>query len=427
MLGILMILITKKLLSPILSLLLYATASSFLTTLLPLQLQERGVSPWLMGSVTALFYSGLIWGALRIESYLIRVGFIRAYVTLAAMLTTSALCFIFTQNIWIWLILRFFYGAGVAGLCLVIENWFLKIADDASRGRVLGLYMLMFYIAQVLGQSLLRFMDIDGDKPYSLIALLSTLSIIPMAWTHLSSPVPDEKSILSVRKLAAISPSGMTGSFGAGMMMGAFYGLMPAVLARMDYTYGDIATLMVVILLGGMLLQYPIGKLSDFFPRRWTLMLTCVLTTLMSILLIHAKSLPIPFSVLCFFYGGVMFTIYPLSINVLCDFLSSKDIVAATGGLLVVYSMGAVTGPLIVPGFLAYWGTEGMFLFSAVVAALLMIFVGFRSRNKQLPETSRQDFLPLPRTTPAILQLDPRGAFVKHLNKVKNVFNRKTP
>ena len=165
-----------------------------------------------------------------------------------------------------------------------------------------------------------------------------------------------------------------------------------------------------VTIFGGMLFQYPIGKISDIFNRRTVILTVTLFTLLVSALIItplshwHFTQL-----LLLFLFGGFTFTIYPLSISYACDHLAGKDIVAATQGLLLAYSIGATVGPLLAPGLMHLLGWRGLFIYFLIIGALLTLIVAWRALTSPgVPLEEQQKFIAIPRTTPVGAELNPR-------------------
>ena len=106
-------------------------------------------------------------------------------------------------------------------------------------------------------------------------------------------------------------------------------------------------------------------------------------------------------------FGGLTFTLYPLSISYACDSLENNQIVAGIQGLLIAYSVGAMTGPFIAPFFMKDFDIRGLFIFVLVVSFSLMIFLLYRkTQSVSMPQDGQ--FRLAPQITPIVTELDPR-------------------
>ena len=88
----------------------------------------------------------------------------------------------------------------------------------------------------------------------------------------------------------------------------------------------------------------------------------------------------------------------------------------------MTFSIGAVIGPLLASLAMRNAGHGALFLHSAVAHALIMVATVVRIQLRpSLPQTRSTDFVVLPRTTPAMFDLDPRGAGPEPASPPKSV------
>ncbi len=406
-----MLKLLKSITAPLLSLAIVMVAVGLFSTFVPLRLALDGHSPFIIGGVTAAYFAGLVVGSLKTESFIARVGYIRTFAALASL--TSAISIIMGMIIrpYLWICLRFAMGAFTAGIFIVIESWLLMVGGTDRKGTILALYMIAFYAAQSGGQFLLNVAPPLSFIPFSLATLFISLSIVPVCLTRYSSPSLEEPSLLSPFQLFKISPFGIFSSFGSGLIMGAFFGLAPVFAHKVGMVTSEVATYMGVTILGGFILQWPLGKLSDMINRRSVLIGVSFITSILALLIALASVVSTNFLfILAILFGGFSFTMYPLSISYTNDYLDPKDLVAATGGLLVAYGVGSVIGPLIAPIAMLLMGPAGLYVYFSIMAAMIGGFGVYRKRYKPpLPLSEQVEYRSVPRTTPKISELDPRA------------------
>ncbi len=271
--------------------------------------------------------------------------------------------------------------------------------------------MVAIYGASASGQFLLNLSNPSTLIPFVVIGILTALSIIPLAITKVGNPVIDEPSALNVFELFKLSPSGLISCTAAGLLFGSISGFLPLYMQATLDKISNTAFVMFLVLLGGMILQYPVGKLSDQFDRRKVIVALCAFITATSLSIIMLSSLNVVlFYGLMFLFGGVAFALYPVSISHTCDVLEPNDIVAATQGLMLAYGIGAVAGPLIMPLFMNFFGHTGIFIYFIVTCISLGLYLLTRVIvSDPTTATEHQDFVPLPNTTPVAAELDPRA------------------
>lgn len=398
----------KNTFSPLLSLFIFTLGNALFTTLIVIRLHSEGASSIVVGLMSTAYYFGLVLGSFRIERFIVRVGHIRAFAAFASTLAVASLIqgiIIHTPS---WLFLRFISGFVTAGLFIVIESWLLIESSVKTRGRILAIYMVALYAAQAMGQLLINLAPINTLILFAVVSILASASVIPLSMTYISSPTFSEPSTLNLKKLYQLSASGVIGCFCSGLLLGSIYGLMPLYITDQGYGASIVATLMFVIILGGMALQYPVGRLSDLMERRIILIFVSLATLCLSLGIILFPHNYWATIAIYFFFGGFIFTLYPLSISHACDHLDSKDIIASTQGLLLSYSVGATLGPIIAPFFMEFSSANGLFLYFIFVTAFMAIFFSWR-KTQHFAATPEEHFIPMPQTTPIMSELDPRA------------------
>lgn len=401
----------KSITSPLFSLAIVMVAVGLFSTFIPLRLTLDNHSAFITGGVTAAYFAGLVVGSIRAERFIARVGHIRTFSAFASLTGAISILMGLIINPSFWIFGRFLMGFFTAGLFIVIESWLLMVGGKERKGTILAFYMIAFYAAQAGGQFLLRRLPPLSLIPFSIGALLISLSVVPVALTRYKSPTIEEPSLLSPLKLLKISTFGILSSFGSGLIMGAFFGLAPVFAHTIGMGTADVATFMGVTIIGGFVFQWPLGRLSDKINRRSVLIgvsfITCSVALLMALASFMSSDILFILSVL---FGGFAFTMYPMSISLTNDYLDPKDLVAATGGLLLSYGVGSVIGPLIAPFVMQVFGPSGLYVYFAIVAAGVGT-IGFVRRNykKHIPLEEQVAYRSVPRTTPKISELDPRA------------------
>lgn len=411
-------------LAPLSSLVILMLGSGFLGTLLSLRMDYEQVTPALIGLVSSSYYIGMVSGSFRNAAFIMRVGHIRAYSGFASMIAATLLIQGLVFSPWLWCFCRLINGYCVAGLFIVIESWLLNCSSPATRGRFLAIYMIGLYGSQALGQFLLALNDVATVTPFCIISIFASLSIIPLVMTGVSYPHIEEPSALSFMQLFRISPSGILGCMSGGIILAVFYGFVPIFVKGCGYNSQELAMIIAAGIFGGTVLQYPVGKLSDLFhDRRKVLVALFAVLAITSIaILMFYKDLNV-LIILMIIFGGVAFTLYPVSTALTCDYLSHKDIIAATQGLVLAYGIGAIVGPMIAPPFRYIWNFQGIFIYFAFFAVLLMLVFLRQLRNREAPTEESSLFVASPNTTPIVAELDPRSVDTRSVdqNAIENL------
>lgn len=398
----------KSLLAPLLSIILAMLSSGFFFTYLSVRLKTDGFPETIIGYVHSAYYAGLLLGSWRFETLLYRIGHIRAFAAAAAIATATILLQGLVMEPYFWILMRFFNGICIASVFIVIESWLLAFSSFETRGRILSLYMIALYAAQMSGQFIIDYVDIDTLVPFLTAGILCALSAVPLALTYKSSPETEEHSMKGLLALLRLSPFGVMGCFLSGMILSAIYSFVPNFAQAHQLS---VAWVMSVTIAGGFLLQWPIGHLSDLFDRhKLQIILSLCLIIPAALLIALPKEQPIVLG-LSFLLGGFCFTIYPVSIAHVCDRIKPQDIVSTTGVLMLAYALGAVLGPLLAPPFMHLLATEGLYLYIALCAGVLALFGLYSLWKKPHIELKDQsEYVSLPYLTSVAYELDPRGS-----------------
>lgn len=387
--------------------------NSLVNIALPIRMHAGGWPSETAGLVMSAYFAGFVLGSLYGKTIILRVGHVRAFAAFAAMVSAAVLLYPLWEAAWPWAVLRAVGGFCIASLFTTIESWLNARSANAGRGRILSLYMVTVYLGAGGGQLLVNAWSVEGVELFTLAGLLMSLSLVPVMLTRVAGPELGRTERLGFAELYRISPLGVAGAFGAGIMSGAFFGMGPIFGRAMELSVFHISLLMGSAVLGGLVLQYPAGWLSDRFDRR-TVLSFVLLVALVVCAGAYAWSVLgggglTPLLVLIALYGGAATTIYPISVSHAFDFVARERMIEASSGLLLAWSLGATIGPLAASAAMGRFGPAGLFLVLGLVAALLGLFTRYRMRRREgKPPDEQAKFVPLPVAGAASRELDPR-------------------
>jgi MFS family permease len=384
--------------------------NGLLGTTLSLRATTEGFSDAVTGLVMAAYFAGFVIGARVMPTLVMRLGHIRSFAVLAAIASVSSLLHGVVVAPLPWAILRAMVGVCLVGIYMVIESWLNERATNGNRGRLLGVYQSTTLIAMALGQYLILFGEINSYELFFVAAALFSFAVIPIALAQLKMPVLTSGPLLSSKQLRNLSPVALAGATGAGLVNSAFFALGAVFALRAGMPKQEIAIFMSAVMIGGALLQLPIGFASDKYDRRRVLTFVCFSGAVLGlIILMFSGRWATGAWVVAFLYGGATFVLYPLSVAHANDLVPKNQLLGVARGLLAAYGKGALIGPILAGLFMARLGPTGLFVFTAFSLMVLGLFVVSRTRRVPiLPEAHRKPFVPLVRTSEAALALHPR-------------------
>jgi MFS family permease len=384
--------------------------SGLLGTTVVLRAESEAFSPGLTGVIMSGFFLGYLIGSYLCPRIVRGVGHIRAFAAFAAAGCVAVLLHGLLVHPMVWLVLRLITGVSMLGLYLVIESWLNATAQHSHRGRLFAVYMSVNLLALAAGQYMILIYGATGVAPFALVAIFFALALVPVALTRLEAPALVAMPELGLRRLYGISPLGAMGALINGLAIGAFWGLGP--LFGRDIGLGDagVALFMSALVLGGALLQWPIGHLSDRHDRRTVLLGVSAAAGLAAALVFALVDIStagvIVAAVLC---GGFGFSVYSLSVAHTNDHLEQGQILGATRGLLMLSGIGSTVGPVLAGLLIGLSTARVLMAYMAVMFACLAAFAWLRMRAPvAVPVDEQAEFVLMARTSPAVLELDPR-------------------
>ncbi|HEX5507529.1 MAG TPA: MFS transporter [Pseudolabrys sp.] len=320
-------------------------------TLLSVRGGIEGFSPFEVGLVGACFWGGIVYGSVRSGPVIRRVGHIRAFAALGAIASTIPLLHLLLIHPIAWMILRAATGFCFAALFIVVESWLNGFATSATRGRVLSIYGMTGLIAGVSGQMLLPVTDPAGFKSFCIVAITIAFSLVPIALTGTTAPSnTDGSAKINPRSLYGHSPFGTVAAFLSGVTTGAFFTLGPVFAQRRGLNTAEIAIFMSAGTLGGFLMALPLGWLSDRIDRRLVVIaaaVTAVAMLLGMIVIVPHGAYPWVLYLCVAIFGATIVPVYSIILAQVSDVVPKEELVAASGGLLLLQGTGATVGPVV--------------------------------------------------------------------------------
>ncbi|MCO8163442.1 MFS transporter [Pseudomonas sp. 21LCFQ010] len=387
--------------------------SGLLSTYLALRLAADQVDSLWVGGLMAANYVGLVLGGKIGHRLIGRVGHIRAYATCAGIVGAAVLGHGLTDWLPAWLGLRLIVGLGMMCQYMVIESWLNEQANASQRGIVFSGYMIASYLGLVLGQLILVVHPQLGPELLMLVAMCFALCLVPVAMTRSIHPAPLHPAPLEPLFFMKRVPQSLTTVLGAGLGLGAFYGLAPVYAAGHGMPTEQVGLFMGCCILAGFIVQWPLGLLSDRFDRALLIRVIAALLVLFSLPLVVLADVPVEvLFIVCFLAALMQFSLYPLAVAFSNDHVEAERRVSLTAMLLMTYGIGASIGPLLAGVLMRTFGGNMLYAFICAVAALLVLLIRPKAvtrlhevENAPLQHVAMPDSMA---SSPLSVALDPR-------------------
>jgi MFS family permease len=388
---------------------LLLTGSGLLGTLLAVRGSREGFDEQALGLIMSGYFAGFFIGTFFAPPLIRRIGHIRAFAFYASLAAIAVILHSIWLNPWGWGLLRLVTGIALVGLYTAIESWLNAEPDSLRRSRVFSAYMVVNLSALALGQLLLRWGNAEGATLFGIAAILVCAAVLPITTTRLAQPEVPDVPHLRPSRLYRLAPVATIGAGLSGLAMGAFWGLTPVYADRIGMDADGVAMFMLTAILGGALLQWPIGRVSDGHDRRIglaTVSLLAAAVALATLLPTVQSQRPILFA-LFFCYGGLAFSLYPFAVAHMLDYLPREQLLSGCSSLLLVHGVGAAIGPALAGVAMQQLGPQALPLYFAAVLLLLTLFTLTRVVRFHRLRIHPVTFRPMLRTTPSALELMP--------------------
>ena len=380
----------------IISMMFMALASGLGFAYVPIRLAETGFPSWVAAAMMPALAFGGLWGCLTTGILLRNSGHARVFMTFYAVITLSFLIILATKSPAAWILARVLYGFGINGAFIVAQSWLHDVTTDDMRGRVITGFYVSYVVALGCGSYMIGFLDTTGSLPMILAVGFVTLAILPVGLTRLRQPQPPEEVSVEIRKTWKLSPVGLMGMMVVGGLTMNLQAFAPIYAGTKGYSTADIGVIMLFMQLGLIVVQLPMGALSDRIDRRYVLIMVSLLAAAMALTMIGLQnSVTLVAMILIFaIWSGANETIYSVSSALANDRADPKHLVFLSSTLMIAWSTGAFIIPLVTTLVLTVMPLETMMWFTIFLAIPYAVFCGLPDERSQRSRAGRSRSVP---------------------------------
>jgi len=370
----------KRALAPVATLLIgvsiLLTGQGLQGTLLPVRASLEGFSTLLIGVIGAAYFLGFTFGCLKGGELVQRVGHVRVFAAMTALASVTPLLHGLILSPWIWSILRLITGFCFAVLYVVIESWLNERSTNENRGAIFSTYVFITMTVLGAGQMMILLYDPREMYLFAIASVLVSLAAIPVVLSVTPSPELPLSVEINLPRLFQISRSGTIGCLATGFSNGAFWSLAAVFTAALSDDISLAAWFMTSTVIGGALAQWPLGYLSDKIGRRRVLAAAALAGTAVSVFIVLTVDDMsfIGINLLGAAWGAAAFPMYAISVAHANDYADPSEYVMVSGGLLLMFGIGAIVGPFAASAVMTIFGAPGLYLFTGLVQLLLVIY-----------------------------------------------------
>ncbi len=335
-------------------------------TLIGLRGGIEGFSAAELAIVTSGYFMGFLSGARLTPGLIRRVGHVRVFAALGSFMSAGLIAFPLVTEPWAWTPLRLLVGFCMSGVYVTAESWLNDSATNETRGKVLSAYMIAQTLGIIGAQGLLTLGDAATAVLFIGASILVSMSFGPILLSVSPAPVAEVARPMPLRRLFAGSPLGTVGIFLLGGVYATQSGMGAVFGTQVGMTADQVALFVAMLFAGALVLQYPVGWLSDRVDRRKLIFSAALFGAAACVLGWLDVGGIWPLMGAAFLAGGVTTPLYALFLAYTNDYLSTEDMPAASGGLVFTFGLGAILGPLATG-----WAMQGIgpFAFWLVLGA----------------------------------------------------------
>lgn len=339
--------------------------------------------------VTSGYFLGFLSGA-RITPIMIRnVGHVRVFAALGSFMSAALIAFPLLAEPWAWTLLRVLIGFCMSGIYVAAESWLNNAATNNTRGKVLSAYMIAQTLGIIGAQGLLTLGDAAGAALFIGASILVSISFAPILLSATPVPAAEVARAMSLRKLFTKAPLGTVGIFLLGSVYATQSGMGAVFGSQIGLTAAHISLFVAMLFGGALVLQYPIGWLSDRMDRRKLIFGASVLGVVFCLLGWATAGGFWFLMISAFFAGGVTTPLYALFLAYTNDSLETEDMPAASGGLVFTFGLGAIVGPLITGWAMEVLGPFAFWLVLGATFAMIALYALYRMTQR--PSTPAEE------------------------------------
>jgi len=397
--------------SIVLSMCMIAIGNGLLFAYIPVKLAAVGFQPWVAGAMLTAMSAGGIAGCLLTGRMVRAVGHARVFASLASLLAFSVMLIALGTDVSLWLVSRIVYGVSATGLFIVSQSWLNDAVGNALRGRVIAVFYMSYVLGLGLGSHLLTYISLDGVRAPLLTIAFITLAILPVGLTRLPPPPPPEEISIAFRSVWRISPVALVALSCVGGLTLLVQGFAPIYASAAGYAKDDVAALLLFMQLGMIVIQLPLGWLSDQIDRRWVLILATIILIAGAAAATRANGADLIWLIAIFaLWAGATETLYSVATAHANDRADPQYYVSLSATLLIAWSVSGFLLPGLATALTPVLGPQAFMFVTIVVGIGFAGFVVWRVIHKDpVPDEETEPFQAISAQAPHTPELAPQS------------------
>ncbi|MCX2723708.1 MFS transporter [Roseibium salinum] len=346
------------------------------TTLLPLAADRFYFTDFEIGAVSSAYFFGMVLGCLGAPLVIMRAGHIRAFAALVSLMSAAAILHPVFVDPYAWMLIRVISGFSLAGFYMIVESWLNESASNQNRGTIMSVYIVILFAALMMGQISVATVNISSFVPFAVASLMVSLAVMPVSLTTSTQPAPITLVRFRPAQLYRNSPAAFVGALFVGSSQGALLTLSPLYGSQIGLSTKQAAFYAAAIIGGGLIAQWPVGRLSDMVDRRLVLSGLGAATAAVSLAIVAFSPTDFRLAILCAVLVGMACQpLYAIAVAHAFDHAPSEAFVETSSGMLLSFGIGSIAGPLIASAIMSKTGPSGLYIMIVAANVVMVAFI----------------------------------------------------
>ncbi|MFA7287813.1 MAG: MFS transporter [Melioribacteraceae bacterium] len=291
----------------------------------------------------------------------------------------GALGHIYWYNLYLLFPLRFIMGIGGTFIFVSTEVIINTISSEKNRGKNIGLYVVLLSVGIAIGTMLIWTIQIADWFPF-VISFIIMFIVLGIQFFYFEE-IEIEKQVQNsaTMRLLDMPLLSLISSFIYGFFESSIVVVLPLFGLRTLFTETDISVFMTSFVIGGIIILYFIGHLSDKLNKENLVLSIALILSGFIILPVFTHNFYLLTGIFLLI-GGVIPSLYTLGLNFAVDKIRRDQIPKANGFYIMMYGAGTMTGPIIGSLMVELNKDYGYWVFSSIIC---LIFVSYLVFNKK--------------------------------------------
>ena len=351
--------------------------------LISLNMEARGYSSTLIGITGMMPFVAAIFAS-PLAPLLMRSININKLIAICIFLDfLFALVLAFFDDVYLWMGIRFLMGVVGTFMFVASESWLAEIAEDHSRGQIMGIYTFTLSATFALAPIVVIIFGVHGPIPFIVAAIIIVSALLPLWGTRDANPDFSGGKVSQVFKFMVLAPTLTAAVALVSFEEAAFLTLMPVYAIYSGLSEAHSAFILTIIAVGSMVFQPLVGWLADQMNRHKLILLCTGISILGGLLVSVTITVQILAWPILFVWGGAVAGIYTVALTLLSQHFRGAQLAAGNAAFGIMWGVAGTSGPLAAGIAIDWWNPHGFIVVVTIAGLAFLILAGIRGASKR--------------------------------------------